>query len=90
MIQWKTHLKKENESYINNCLVLDQTQLHLKPRTRSGRMPVQCTQHYKNRSLFGPVLSFHFSHISIVTTTMPRNSLTLKVIYRAPSLAQLE
>jgi hypothetical protein len=58
----ETHLKKENESYINNCLVLDQTQLHLKPKTRSGRMPVQSTQHYKSRSLFGPALRF-ISHI---------------------------
>lgn len=32
----------------------------------------------------------YFSHISIATTTMPRNSLTLKVTYRAPSRAQLE
>jgi len=86
----ETHLKKENESYINNCLVLDQTQLYLKPRTRSGQVPVQSTQHYKNRSLFGPALSFYFSHISIATTTMPRNSLGLRAIYRAPSLVHLE
>lgn len=90
MTHWKLTWKKENESYINNCLVLDQTQLHLKPRTRSGRVPIQSTQHYKNRSLFGPALSFYFPHISIATTTVARNSLTLKVIYRAPSLAQLE